>query len=40
VKQIVEALHLDEGHTVTLFSAQTGEGREKIWEWMRAVTGV
>ena len=40
VKQIVETLNLGEGHAVALFSAQTGEGREKIWEWMRAVTGV
>jgi GTP-binding protein len=40
VKQIAEALSLDEDQAVTLFSAQTGEGREKIWEWMRAITGV
>lgn len=40
VKQIVEGLNLHEDHTVTLFSAQTGEGREKIWEWMRGVAGM
>jgi GTP-binding protein len=39
VKQIAEALSLDERAAVILFSAQTGEGREKIWEWMRAVAG-
>lgn len=40
VKQIAEALSLDEDQAVTLFSAQTGEGRDKIWQWMRAITGV
>jgi GTP-binding protein len=40
VKQIAEALSLTEEQTLALFSAQTGEGREKIWDWMRAVTGV
>jgi GTP-binding protein len=40
VRQVVEALSLDEDQAVLLFSAQTGEGRERIWEWMRAVTGM
>jgi GTP-binding protein len=39
VKQIAEALSLGAEAPIILFSAQTGEGREKIWEWMRAVTG-
>ena len=40
LKQITETLHLDAGSPVIVFSAQTGEGREKIWEWIGAVTGV
>jgi GTP-binding protein len=38
LKQIVDTLSLGEGAPVVLFSAQTGEGRDKIWEWMRLVT--
>jgi GTP-binding protein len=38
--QIVDVLQLQEGSAIILFSAQTGEGREKIWEWMRQATGV
>lgn len=40
LKQINEALSLDADALVVLFSAQTGEGREKIWEWIRGVTGL
>ena len=40
LKQIAEALSLDADALVVLFSAQTGEGREKIWEWIRGVTGL
>jgi GTP-binding protein len=40
LKQIVETLHLDAGAPLILFSAQTGEGREKIWEWISQVTGL
>lgn len=37
LKQITETLHLDAESPVMLFSAQTGEGKEMIWEW---ITGV
>ena len=40
LKQITETLHLDIGSPVIVFSAQTGEGREKIWEWIGGVTGL
>jgi GTP-binding protein len=40
LKQIAETLQLDAGSPVIVFSAQTGEGREKVWEWIGAVTGV
>jgi GTP-binding protein len=40
VKQIREALELDDPGALLLFSAQTGEGKEKVWEWIRQVTGV
>jgi GTP-binding protein len=40
VKQIAEALGLDEVASILVFSAQTGEGREKIWQWIRGVTGL
>ena len=40
LKQVAEALSLDADVLVVLFSAQTGEGREKIWEWIRGVTGL
>ena len=40
MKQIAEALSLDAEAPIVLFSAQTGEGREKIWEWMRGLTGL
>jgi GTP-binding protein len=38
LKQVVDVLTLDRDASVVLFSAQTGEGREKIWEWIRQVT--
>lgn len=38
--QLNDALQAGEGVTVVLFSALTGEGKEKIWEWMRQVTRV
>jgi GTP-binding protein len=40
LKQITEALHLDAESPVIVFSAQTGEGMEKIWEWIGGVTGL
>jgi GTP-binding protein len=40
LKQITEALNLDAESPVTLFSAQTGEGKEKIWEWISRVMGL
>jgi GTP-binding protein len=39
LKEIREALNLQEDPLV-VFSAQTGEGREKIWEWIRQVAGL
>jgi GTP-binding protein len=39
LKQIVETLNLDAEAPLIVFSAQTGEGREKIWEWICGVTG-
>ena len=40
LKQIAEGLGLDAHSLPILFSAQTGEGKEKIWAWMRQVTGL
>jgi GTP-binding protein len=40
LKQIAEVLSLDAEAAMTVFSAQTGEGKEKVWEWIRQVTGV
>jgi GTP-binding protein len=40
LKQITEALPLEAGSPLLVFSAQTGEGREKIWEWIGGVTGL
>ena len=37
LKQITEALQLDAESPVLLFSAQTGEGKEQIWEWISGV---
>ena len=34
LKQITETLTLDPEAPLVLFSAQTGEGREKVWEWI------
>lgn len=38
-KRIIEALSLDDSAMVILFSAQTGEGREQVWAWMRTAMG-
>jgi len=38
-KRIIEALSLDDSATVILFSAQTGEGRDQVWGWMRTAMG-
>ena len=40
LKQIIETLQLDAESPVMLFSAQTGEGKEKIWEWITGVMGL
>jgi GTP-binding protein len=40
VRQIRDTLSLDGSEALVLFSAQTGEGQEKVWEWIRQVTGV
>jgi GTP-binding protein len=40
LKPIVERLSLDADAPILVFSAQTGEGREDIWEWIRQLTGV
>lgn len=37
LKRIAEVLTLNETATLMPFSAQTGEGRETIWEWIRQV---
>jgi GTP-binding protein len=39
LKQITETLNLDAESPVVLFSAQTGEGKERIWEWISGVIG-
>jgi GTP-binding protein len=39
LKQITETLSLDAESPVVLFSAQTGEGKERIWEWIGGVIG-
>jgi len=39
LKQITETLHLDAESPVVVFSAQTGEGKEKVWEWIGEMTG-
>jgi len=40
LKQISETLNLDADAPLIVFSAHTGEGREKIWAWICGVTGV
>jgi GTP-binding protein len=40
LKQITETLNLEAEAPLIVFSAQTGEGKEKIWEWLSGVTGV
>jgi GTP-binding protein len=39
LKQIAEVLGLDEVAAVMVFSAQTREGRDNVWEWIRGITG-
>jgi GTP-binding protein len=39
LKQITETLNLDAESPIVVFSAQTGEGKEKIWEWIGKMTG-
>jgi GTP-binding protein len=39
LKQVAEALSLDTRAPIIVFSAQTGEGRETVWEWICGVTG-
>jgi GTP-binding protein len=40
LQPIAERLSLDADAPILVFSAQTGEGREDIWEWIRQLTGV
>jgi GTP-binding protein len=40
LKEIAEVLRLEAEAPMLVFSAQTGEGREKVWEWIRQVTGL
>jgi GTP-binding protein len=40
LKQIAEVLGLDEVAAVVVFSAQTREGRDNVWEWIGGVTGL
>jgi GTP-binding protein len=37
LKQIVETLTLDAEAPIVMFSAQTGEGKERIWSWISEV---
>jgi GTP-binding protein len=39
LKQIAEALNLEAETPILAFSAQTGEGKERVWEWIGGVTG-
>jgi GTP-binding protein len=39
LKRIAEALSLDAEAPLIAFSAQTGEGKEQVWAWIRQVTG-
>ncbi|HSF32775.1 MAG TPA: ribosome biogenesis GTP-binding protein YihA/YsxC [Candidatus Tectomicrobia bacterium] len=40
LKAIAAGLSLEAEAPLLVFSAQTGEGRERVWEWIRQVTGV
>jgi GTP-binding protein len=40
LKRIAETLNLDADAPLLVFSAQTGEGKEKIWEWIAEATGL
>jgi GTP-binding protein len=39
LKRIAEGLNLDGPAAVVPFSAQTGEGRDAVWAWIRQVAG-
>jgi GTP-binding protein len=40
LKPIAEGLSLEADAPIRLFSAQTGEGKDEIWAWIRQVTGL
>lgn len=40
LKSIAAVLDFNEESPPILFSARTGEGKERIWEWIRQVTGL
>lgn len=40
LKRIAETLDLDTDAPLIVFSAQTGEGREKVWEWICGAAGL
>jgi GTP-binding protein len=40
LKQIAETLNLEAEAPVIVFSAQTGEGKERIWSWINEVAGL
>ena len=40
LKQIAETLNLDAEAPAIMFSAQTGEGKERIWSWISKVAGL
>lgn len=40
LKRIADGLNLDEETPLIAFSAPTGEGKERIWGWIRQVMGV
>jgi GTP-binding protein len=40
LKQSAEGLGLEAHSLPILFSAQTGEGKESVWEWIRQVAGL
>jgi GTP-binding protein len=39
LKRITETLNLDAESPIVVFSAQTGEGKEKLWEWIGEMAG-
>jgi GTP-binding protein len=40
LKHITETLSLDAEAPIVMFSAQTGEGKEKIWAWISGAVGL